>query len=109
MLIQMSLVSILYLCNFTTLHTYETFFYNVCIAKTTCFYFCLCFHKDFIKGTILRHSIIYEQLNEVICCCLNCSNQISITNFREESGDFFDELKKIMNQYFYVYGRYDNK
>ena len=106
----MSLLRKLYLCNFTTPHIYQTFFYNVCIAKTTCFNFCPCFHKEFIKGTILRHSIVYEQLNEVICCCLNCSNQIiSITNFREESGDFFDELKKIMIQYFYVYGRYDNK
>ena len=105
----MSLVSKLYLCNLTTPHISETFFYNVCIAKTT-FYFCSCFHKEFIRETILRHSIIYEQLNEVICCCLSCSNQIiSTTNFREESDDFFDELKKIMIQYFYVYGKYDNK
>ena len=106
----MSLVSKLYLCNLTTPHIYETFFYNVCIAKTTSFYFCPCFHKEFIRGTILRHSIIYEQLNEVICCCPSCSNQIiSTTNFREESDDFFDEFKKIVIQYFYVYGRYDNK
>ena len=97
MLIQMSLVSKLYLRNFTIF----TFFYNVCIAKTTCFYFCPCFHKEFIKGTILRHSIIYEQLNESICCCLNSSNQIiSTTNFREESDHFFDELKNNNNSIF---------
>ena len=106
----MSLVSKLYLCNFTTPHIYKTFFYNVCIAKTTFFYFSPCFNKEFIIGTILRHSVIYEQLNEIICCCVNCSNQtISNTNFREESDDFFDQLKKIMIQYFYVYGRYENK
>ena len=105
----MSQVSKLYLCNFTTPHIYETFFKNVCIAKAS-FYFCPCFHKEFIKGTMLQHCIIYEELNEVICRCLNCSNQIiSTTNFRKESDDFFDELKKIMIQYFYVYGRYDNK
>ena len=101
-------VSKLFLCNFTAPHIYETFFYNVCIAKTTCFYFCPCFHRTFIRGNIIKESIIYEQEDEVICCCLKCREQIiSTTNYYEEPNDFFDYLKKLMIQYYYVYARYD--
>ena len=85
----------LFLCNFTALHIYEIFFYNVAVGKTTCFYFCACFYKKFISGFILHESIVYEQNNEIICCCLNCRKQvIPETNYREEPNDFFDDFSE---------------
>lgn len=71
---------------------------HVCVAETTCFYFCPCFYKAFIKGQILKNSIIYEQKpsDEVICCSLNCRKQIiSTTKYLEEPNDFFNDLQKM--------------
>ena len=95
MLIKMSATSKLFLCNFTALHIYETFFYNVSIGRTHCFLFLPCFYKKIISGSILHESIIYEQKDEVICCCLNCRQKIILTtNYRKEPNDFFNDLKK---------------
>ena len=88
-------VSKLFLCNFMAPHIYETFFYNVLVGRTHCFYLCPCFHKKIIKCSILHESIICEQKDEVICHCLNCRQKIiSTTNHTEEPNDFFDDLKK---------------
>ena len=91
-------VSKLNLYNFSavsTAHVYETFFYNVCIAEKTCFYFCPCFHKSF-RGEKYPS-------DERICCCCECETEIfSKTSIREKlHDDFFDELKKMLIQYFY--------
>ena len=70
-------VSKSYLYNFSAAHIYETFFYNVCVAETTSFYFCHCFYKAFDNGQILKNSIIYEEKpsSEVICCSFDCRKQ----------------------------------
>ena len=91
-------VSKLNLYNFSavsTAHVYDTFFYNVCIAEKTCFYFCPCFHKSF-RGEKYPS-------DERICCCCECETEIfSKTSIREKlRDDFFDELKKMLIQYFY--------
>ena len=70
-------------------HIYETFFYNVLVGRTHCFYLRPCFHKKIIKGSILHESIICEQKDEVICHCLNCRQKIiSTTNHRESQMTF---------------------
>ena len=98
-------VSKLYLYNFTAPNVYEIFFYNVSVGKTTCFYFCPCFRKEFLNALVLHESIIYELKNEAPFCCLRCSfNLISSTNYREEPSDFLDELKKLLIQHFLLYG-----
>lgn len=99
-------VSKLYLYDFTAPNVYETFFYNASVGKTTCFYFCPCFRKEFLKGLVLHESVIYEQKKEVACCCLHCRFKlISSTNYREEPSDFLDELKKLLIQHFLLYGQ----
>ena len=87
------------------------FFKTFALPKQLVSIFVLVFVRNLSKEQYFDIVLfIYEELNEVICCCFNCSNQIIFnTNFREGSDDFFDELTKIMIQYFYVYGRHDNK
>ena len=103
------LVSKLYLYKFSELHVVETFLY-VCVGKTTCFYFCPCFHKAFVTGHVLKNSVICEQdpNDEVICCCIDCRKQIiSVTSYCEELNDyFFNKFKKILSQYFFAYDRW---
>lgn len=101
-------VSKLNLYNFSAVSTariYETFFYNVCIAEKTFFYFCPCFHKSFRGEKIIRKPVIFEKYpsDERICCCCECETEIfSKTSIREKlRDDFFDELKKMLIQYFY--------
>ena len=95
----------LFLYNFSSANIYQTFFYNVCVGKTSCFYFCPHFYEEFISGSILHQSIIYEQNNEVCCCCLTCRKKklCSKTNFSDQCEVYFNQLKKILTQYYYVY------
>ena len=52
----------------------------------------------------LIKSIIYEQNNEVCCCCLTCRKKIhSETNFRGELDSCFNNLKKLLIQYYHVF------
>lgn len=90
-------MSKLYLYNFSAAHIYEIFFYNDCVAKTTCFYCCPCLNKAFISRHILKNSIIYNKKpgGEVIRCCLDCREQIiSTTTYHEEPNDLFNDFKK---------------
>ena len=80
------------------------FFFNVCVGKIACFYFCLHFCKTFVGGSIHHQSVIYEQGKEICCCCLECLKSLSIkTDSSEESKDYFTDLKKLLIQYYYVY------
>ena len=68
-------VTKLNLCNFSSVHTmyiHETFFYNVCVAKRTTFYFCPCSYKSLKNGKKLKESIVYNKKpsEEIICDCL---------------------------------------
>ena len=72
----MTAASKLYLFNFTLPNVYETFFYNVTVVKTACFYFCPCFYKAFLRGKIYKKSIVYCQLQEIACCCLDCRKEL---------------------------------
>ena len=101
-------VSKLNLYNFSAVSTariYETFFYNVCIAEKTFFYFCPCFHKSFRGEKIIRKPVIFEKYpsDERICCCCECETEIfsKISIRKKLRNDFFDELKKMLIQYFY--------
>lgn len=89
----------------STARIYETSFYNVCIAEKTFFYFCPCFHKSFRGEKIIRKPVIFEKYpsDERICCCCECETEIfSKRSIREKlRDDFFDELKKMLIQYFY--------
>ena len=86
------------------------FFIMFLLEKPIGFIFVSVFIRKFIGGTILHESIVYEQSDKIICCCLNCREKIfSDTNYREESKDFFNDLKKTLIQYFYVYDRYDTE
>ena len=52
----------------------------------------------------LIKSIIYEQNNEVCCRCLTCRKKIhSETNFSDELDSCFNNLKKLLIQYYYVF------
>ena len=84
-------------------NTYATFFNHVCILKTKCFYFCPCFYEKFIKGIIYKKSVIYEHDGEVCCCCLKCLETIKKRiYFSEEKKGYFNELKTILIEYYYV-------
>ena len=75
-------------------YIYKIFFYNIAVGRTHCCYFCPYFRKKNISGSVLHESIIYEQKDEVVCCCLNCRQKIiSTANYMEEPNDFFDDLK----------------
>ena len=99
------MTSKLFQCNFSAANIYEPFFFfNVCVGKIACFYFCLHFYKAFVGGSIHHQSVIYEQGKEICCCCLECLKSLSIkTDFSEESKDYFTDLKKLLIQYYYVY------
>ena len=84
----------LLLYNFSASHVYETFFHNVPVGESSCFYICQHFHAKLVSGSILHESIIYEQETEVCCCCLTCRRKIiSETNLRDELDEYFDDLK----------------
>ena len=86
------------------------FFIMFLLQKPIGFIFVPVFIRKFISGTILHESIVYEQSDEIIRCCLNCRKKIfSDTNYREEPNDFFNDLKKTLIRYFYVYDRYDTE
>ena len=53
----------------------------------------------------LIKSIIYEQNNEVCCCCLTCRKKIHFfqTNFSDELDSRFNNLKKLLIQYYHVF------
>ena len=94
----------LLLYNFSAPHVYETFFHNVPVGKTSCFYICPHFYEKLISGSIPHESIIYEQKTEVCCCCLTCRRKIiSETNLRDELDEYFDDLKKLLIQYYYTF------
>ena len=98
------MASKLFLYNFSSTNIYQTCFYNVCVGKKNCFYFCPYFYEKFISGSILHQSIIYEQNNEVSCCCLNCQDKFcSETNFSDEFEGYFNQLKNFLIQYYYVF------
>ena len=73
-------LSKLCLYSFSAVNVYETFFYNVYVAKTTCFYFCACFYKFFRNEKILKESVIFFKKNseEVICCCLSVEQKFIV-------------------------------
>ena len=97
-----------YLHNFSAPHIYETCFYNVQVGFTNDFYFCPCVLETFSKHSVLYNSIIYKQKDEVICCCLKCKKKVvSQTNYCEAFDNYFDNLKKLLIQYFVVYDSYE--
>ena len=90
-----------YLYNFS--NTYAAFFNNVCVGETKCFYFCPCFFQKFIRGIIYKKSLIYENEGEVCCCCLKFLKTIkNRIYFSEENEGYFDELNKMLIEYYYV-------
>ena len=96
------MTSRLFLCNFSLPNVYQTFFFNVCVGQTNCFYFCPHFYENFISGRILHQAI--ERKNEVCCCCLMCRTKLCPeTNFSDEAEEYFYELKKLLIQYYYVF------
>ena len=98
------MASKLFLCNFSSLiNTYQTFFHNVCVDKTACFYFCPHFYKEFFGSSLHHTSIIYEQGKKVCYCCLECLRDFGVTiDFSEQKKDYFNDLKKNLIQYYYV-------
>ena len=98
-------VSKLYLYNFSLPHAYEVFFFNVCVSKTNCFFFCPCFFKAFTSGKILKNAVVYEQKPscEIICICLKCKKEV-LTKVRiigSLNAGMFNDLKKLLIQYFF--------
>ena len=98
------MTSELFLYNFSSTNIYQTFSYNVCMGKINCFFVCLHFSEKFISGLILHQSITYEHDKEVCCFCLNCQDRFcSETNFSDECESYFNQLKRILIQYYYVF------
>ena len=98
------MTSKLFLDNFSQQNVYQTFFKNVCIGQTNCFYFCPHFYENFISGRILHQAIVYEHKNEVCCCCLMSRTKLfSVTDFIDQTEEYFYELKKLLIQYYYVF------
>ena len=97
----MAATSKLYLCNFTLSNVYGTIFYNVAVAKTTFFNFCLRFYKAFLCGEIYKKSIVYCQLQEIACCYLDCRKELFLSaSYCEEPNDYFYNLKKKIDSLF---------
>ena len=83
-------------------NTYVTLFNRVCILKTKCFYFCLCFYEKFIKGIIYKKGVTYEHDGKVCCCCLKCLKAIrKRIYFSEKKEDYFNELNGL--SFFKIY------
>ena len=85
----------------------KLFFYDVCVSKTSCFYFCPCFYESYKKRDIIKSAIVYKIYpgEELICCCHKCMKEnFSVTSIckKEFCDDFFNDLKKILIQYFCV-------
>lgn len=43
-------------------HIYETFFYNVTVGRTHCFYFCPCFLETFSSGSLYNSKLFCQQI-----------------------------------------------
>ena len=81
-------------------NVYETFFHNVCVGKTLCFYFCPHFYECFISDNIYHQSIIYEFKSEVSCCCLTWRTKFYLTfNFSNKKVGYFYDLKNLHIEY----------
>ena len=53
---------------------------------------------------MLHLSIVCDRKNEVCCCSLMFQKKLSSeTNFSDGTEEYFDELKKPLIQYYYVY------
>ena len=96
------MASKLFLCNFSSLNTYQTFFHKVCVVKIAC-YFCPHFYNEFVAGSLHHRSIIFEQGKEVCFCCLECLWDFGVkTDFSGQKKDYFTNLTKLLIQYYYV-------
>ena len=100
-------VSKLHLYDFLFENVSKAFFYNVCVSKTSCFCFFPCFYESYQKRGIIKSAIVYKIYpgEELICCCHGCMKEIlSVTTIfgKEFSNNFFNDLKKILIQYFCV-------
>ena len=73
------------------------------LEKPNAFIFFLCFYEKFIRGIKYKKSFTYENKGEVCCCFLKCLKTIKKRiYFPEENEGYFDELKKILIEYYYV-------
>lgn len=81
----------------------KAFFSNVKVWKASCFYLCPCFFTS-LKKDIIKRSVVFEKYpdEEMICGCLDCKKEFfSVTNsFEERCDNYFDDLKKLLIQYF---------
>ena len=91
--------------NFSSEYIYQLIFVNACVGATL--HFCLCFYKTFQNEEILRDSVAYMnwRLTEMIFVCFKCKEgNLSTTTIRDYEvfdDDFFNNLKKILIQYFF--------
>ena len=70
--------------------------------KLNAFIFVPVLWKVYQKNYI-QESVIYEQDGEVCCCCLKCLETIKKRiYFSEEKKGYFNELKTILIEYYYV-------
>ena len=97
-------ISYLNLYNFSPERVTEAFFYNVKVWEISCFYFCSYFYFPFKKKDMIKNSVVLEKYlsNEIIGCCCKFRKEIfSDSTISEElCDDYFDELKKLLIQYF---------
>ena len=100
-------LSKLHLYDFSFENVSKACFYDVCVSKTSCFYFCPCFYESYKKRDIIKSAIVYKiyPAEELIYGCHKCMKKIvSATSIckKELYDDFFNDLKKILIQYFCV-------
>ena len=95
--LEMTPVSKLYLCNFSTTNIYELFFTMFALQEQFSFIFALLFLNCFNMVAWLK-IVIFSQLpdNEVICICCKCKQELrcSVILKGELSDSYFNELKK---------------
>ena len=61
------------------------------------------FLRKVYQSNYIQKSLIYENEGEVCCCCLKClKTSKKRIYFSEENEGYFDELKKISIEYYYV-------
>ena len=90
-----------YLHNFCS--TYAAFLTMSVLEKPNAFIFALVFMKSLSEELYTKTILIYENEGEVCCCCLKCLKTIKKRiYFSEENEGYFDELKKILTEYYYV-------
>ena len=94
----------LLLYNFSAYNICQKFFYNVCVVTGNCFYFCPHFYENLISGLITHQSITMNRIMKFCCCCLTSRKKIhSETDFSDKSDGCFNNLKKLLIQYYYVF------